>query len=176
MSLTTETDVSQHISAGRFAEAESAIRELIAHTDPHDSKKLLHLFGLQGSILNSLGRHDDATSALREALNQALRSGHATFEASFQRYLLANQHVNFGTPAQALTVVGRVPPGVGHVQCLLHTTVARALWALSRPEEARKVAADALAAAPTDERRSEAAPNLAQYLRRPKNEVKPRGA
>jgi len=61
--------------AGRFAEAETALRALIGAVDDKDHSRLCYLHGLLGTILNSLGRHDDATGALREALNQAEHSG-----------------------------------------------------------------------------------------------------
>jgi len=50
---------------------------------------------------------------------------------------------------------GKQPSGVGHVRCLLHITAAKALWALGRQQDARRAAADALTAAPTDEQRAD---------------------
>lgn len=146
------------VGAERFTEAEANVRGLIGRVQ--DPKELCHLFGLLGSILNSLGRHDDATDALRNAFNQALRLPGSSSEVGLYRYLLANQHCNFGDPEQALAVIQVVPPGVGDVQCLLHILSAKALWALGRQEEARREGAEALAAAPNDERRSEVVSEL----------------
>jgi tetratricopeptide (TPR) repeat protein len=150
----SESEAFDHIGAGRFAEAETVVRALIGRVDDQDHRKLCNLLGLLGSILNSLGRHDDATGVLREALNHALHVSGSDSAANAHRYFLANQYLIFGDPEQALTVIPVVPPGVGHVQCLLHVIVAKALWALGRQDEARRAAAAALAAAPIGERDS----------------------
>jgi hypothetical protein len=159
--LSQEDEAWDHIHAGRFAEAEDVVRALIGGVDGKDHGRLCYLFGLLGSILNSLGRHDDATSVLWEAMNH---EQHVSGELSTHRYILANQYVNFGDPEQALAVIQVVPPGVGHVQCLLHITAAKALGALGRHDEARRAAAEALAAAPTDERRSDVLSELGAIL------------
>ena len=158
------SEVFAHVHAGRFAEAEAVVRRLIDRTDKQDHGTLCYLFGLLGSVLNSLGRHDDATGVLREAMNQELHVSGANPEATPHRYMLANQYVNFGDPEQALAVIQVVPPGVGHVRCLLHITAAKALLALGRQEEARRAAAEALAAAPTDERRADVFLELGEML------------
>jgi hypothetical protein len=155
MSRGSESEAFAHIHAGRFAEAETVVRALIIGAEGQDHRRLCYLFGLLGSILNSLERHDDATFVLREALDHALQVRGSDSEANTHRYLLANQYLNFGDPAQALTVIQVVPPGVGHVQCLLHIIAAKSLWALGRQDEARRAADGAMAAAPTDDRRSE---------------------
>jgi tetratricopeptide (TPR) repeat protein len=157
MSLTEAMDL---IRAERFTEAEATVRASIGRVDHQDHRELCHLFGLLGSILNSLGRHDDATDALRNALNEALRLPGSSSEVGVYRHFLANQYLNFGNPEQAIAVIEVVPPGVGHVQCLLHILSAKALWALGRQEEARRERAEALAAAPNDERRSEVVSEL----------------
>jgi Flp pilus assembly protein TadD len=162
MSLTDGSEAWAHIRAGRFAEAEAVVRTFIGRLDEQDHRNLCDLFGLLGSILNSLGRHDDATGALCEALNQALHLSGGHSEVNTHRYLLANQYLNFGDPEQALAVINVVPPGEGHIQCLLHALAAKALWALGRPDEARRAAAEALIAAPTDERRLELVSELCE--------------
>lgn len=144
-----------HILAGRFAEAEAILRALIGSVDDKDHARLCHLFGLLGSVLNSLGRHDDATGAICEALNHELQLSGSGPEPASHRYILANQYLSFGDPEQALAVIQVVPPGVGHVRCLLHITTAKALWKLGRHDDARRAAAEALTAAPTDERHSD---------------------
>jgi tetratricopeptide (TPR) repeat protein len=139
-----------------------AVRGLIDDVDENSHGRLCYLFGLLGSILNSLGRHDEATSALRQAMAHELQFSRP--EVSVHRYFLASQYLNFGDPEQALAVIDVVPPGVGHVQCLLQTTAAKALWALGRTDDARKAAAEALAAAPVDER-SEIVSELREMLK-----------
>lgn len=139
-------------------------RALIGSTDDQDHGHLCFLFGLLGSILNSLGRHSDATAALREALDHELHVCGPNLEANPHRYILAHQYVNFGEPERALAVIQVVPPGVGHVRCLLHTTAAKALRALGRQEEARRSAADAVSAAPTDEARADVHAEVGEML------------
>lgn len=157
----TESGAWDHILAERFGEAEAAVRSLIGRVDDKDHERLCLLFGLLGSILNSLGRHGDATSALWEAMKHEQQ---VSAEANTHRYILANQYVNFGDPEEALAVIQVVPPGVGHIQCLLHITAAKALRALGRQDEAHRAAAEALAAAPTNERRSDVLSELREML------------
>jgi hypothetical protein len=61
--------------------------------------------------------------------------------------------------------VNPIPAGGGHVQCLLHAVAAEALWKLARREEARVSAQSAIAACPTDDRRSELNEQLSYILR-----------
>ena len=150
MSQTSESKVWVFIRAEEFAKAEGAVRELIDDVDDDDHRELCRLFGLLGSILNSLGKHDEATSALRDAVAHELQLADA--ELGTHRYFLAHQYLNVGEPEQALALIDVVAPGVGHLQCLLQTTAAKAFWALGRTDEARRAAAEALAAAPVDER------------------------
>ena len=164
MSRQSTTEAWEHIHAGRFAEAEGVVRALISSTDEQDHGQLCFLFGLLGSILNSLERHSDAAAALREAFDHELHVCGSRIEANPHRYFLANHHVNFGEPERALAVIQVVPPGVGHVRCLLHITAAKALWALGHQEDARRAAADALAAAPTDERRADVRADVGEML------------
>jgi Flp pilus assembly protein TadD len=164
MSQSSTSEAWDHIHAGRFAEAASVVRVLIGGTDDQDHGRLLFLFGLLGSVLNSLGRHDDATVALRKALDHELHVCGSRIEANPHRYFLANQYVNFGQPELALDVIQVVPSGVGHVRCMLHITAAKALGALGRQNEARQAAAEALAAAPTDERRSDVLAEVGDLL------------
>jgi Flp pilus assembly protein TadD len=160
----SETVAWAHIRAGRFVEAETVLRALVGSVDDEDHGRLCYLFGLLGSVLNSLGRHDDATSALREAMNNEQQVGSPDPEANPHRYFLANQYLNFGDAEQALATIQVVPPGVGHVRCYLHATAAKALRALGRQDEARRAAAEALAAAPNDEERSEVLSALGEML------------
>lgn len=155
-----------HINSGRFADAELAVEQLIAWTDASDASRLCHLFGLMGSILNSLHRSQDATTALRRALVEARRIGVQGSEVEVQvaRYMLANQLLCFGNPADALSEATPVPDGIGHTECLLHSVAAQALWKLDRHVEAQQSARHALAASPTDKRRSGLTEELAQIL------------
>lgn len=73
MPSTSESEALDHITAGRFGEAEAVVRALIGRVDDQDHRRRCYLFGLLGSILNSLGRHDDATGVLREAMNEELQ-------------------------------------------------------------------------------------------------------
>jgi len=78
--------------------------------------------------------------------------------------MLANQYLIFGDPANALAEAMPIPEGVGHVECLLLSIVAQALWKLDRRAEAQTAAESALAAAPTDERLTELRGQLAHVL------------
>lgn len=78
--------------------------------------------------------------------------------------MLANQHLIFGDPKDALAEATPVPAGTGHVQCLLHAIVAHALWKLERRDEARTAAHDAIDACPTDDRRTQLSDELDYIL------------
>jgi hypothetical protein len=78
--------------------------------------------------------------------------------------MLANQHLWFGNPTDALSEATPVPDGIGHTECLLHSVAAQALWKLGRHVEAQRSARFALAASPTDKRRADLTEELAQIL------------
>jgi tetratricopeptide (TPR) repeat protein len=143
-----------HVSAGRFAEAEVAFRGLLDRLGSGDPLHRWNLLGTLAGILNSLGRSDEGTEAYREALAEARRAGPTRPEVAVARYMLANQFLIFGDPLEALREVDPIPPGAGHVQCLLRAVAAQALWKLGRHDEAREAARAAIDAAPTDERRA----------------------
>lgn len=145
----------EHISAGRFDEAEVMFRELLARTDPQDAERLWFLFGLLGDILNSLNRTNEAAEMMRRALAQAERLGPSRTELHYSRYRLGNHALNFASPSDALRELDPIPEGAGHIHCLMHSVAARALWKLDRREEARVTAKRAIDAAPTDERRAD---------------------
>ncbi len=141
-----------HLSAGRLAEAEVAFRGLLERLGSGDPLRRWNLLGTLAGILNSLGRPDEGTKAYREALAEARRAGPTRPEVAVARYMLANQFLTFGDPLEALREVDPIPPGTGHVQCLLRAVAAQALWKLGRREEAREAAEAAIEAAPTDDR------------------------
>jgi tetratricopeptide (TPR) repeat protein len=143
-----------HANAGRFAEAEIAFRQLLDRLGSKDPLRRWILLGMLAGILNSLGRPAEGTDAYREALAEVRRLAPNRPEVAVARYMLANQFLIFGDPRQALGEVEPIPPGAGHVQCLLRSVAARALWKLDRRDEARLAARAALDAAPTDERRT----------------------
>ena len=152
-----------HIAAGRFGDAEPLVRECIAKADPNDHALLWHLFGWLASVLNSLSRHGEATVALQQALVHARAIGPDAAEVGAARYMLANQALLFGEPADALGHTNPIPGGAGHVQCLLHSIAAQALWKLNRLDEARLTAKRARDTAPTSDRRGTIA-DLADIL------------
>jgi tetratricopeptide (TPR) repeat protein len=117
----------EHISAGRFTEAESAFREVLTRTDPQNTQRLWHLFGVLGDVLNSLHRTDEAAEMMRRALSQAERLGTSRTEFHYSRYRLGNHALNFGSPSDALAELDPIPEGAGHIQCLMHMVAARAL-------------------------------------------------
>ena len=57
-----------------------------------------------------------------------------------------------------------IPEGAGHIQCLMHSVVAHALWKVARHEEARSAAQRAIDTSPTDDRRSDLAAELRYIL------------
>jgi tetratricopeptide (TPR) repeat protein len=153
-----------HIATERFTEAEVVARQLLAAVDPSDAPRLWELSGLLASVLNSLGRWQEATLYLERALEEARYLGADRSAVGVSRYMLSNQHLIFGSPADALAVAEPVPPGVGHVQCLLHLVAAQALWKLSRHDAARQAARDALASSPTGDRTSMITDELQKIL------------
>jgi tetratricopeptide (TPR) repeat protein len=163
-SLPDLSDVAQaHADAGRFAEAESAMRELIARIAPEDHLRRWIEFAQLGGILNMLERADEGTEMYRRALEEAQQLPSSN-ELGVARYMLANQYRLFGDPRDALEIAEPIPAGVGHVQCLLHTVVADSLWKLERHAEARAAAKNAIAASPTDDRRTQLAEELNHIL------------
>ncbi len=155
---------SKHIAAEEYAQAEAVIRQRIERADERDSALLWHLFGLLGSVLNSLERPVEATEVLREALRHGRNAAPNGSRAEVARYMLANQLLNFAQPEDALAELTPIAAGTGHVQCLQHSVAAHALWKLERRGEAREAARAALDAAPTDERRSDLNAELEEIL------------
>jgi tetratricopeptide (TPR) repeat protein len=153
-----------HVSAGRFAEAEIAFRRLLDQLGSEDPLRRWNLLGTLAGILNSLGRPDEGTDAYRAALAEVRRLGPTRSEVAVARYMLANQFLIFGDPHEALREVEPIPPGAGHVQCLLRSVAAQALWKLDRRDEARDAARVAMDAAPTDERRASLKEELEDIL------------
>jgi tetratricopeptide (TPR) repeat protein len=153
-----------HVSAGRFAEAEVAFRQLLDRLGARDPLRRWNLLGALAGILNGLGRPDEGTDAYREALAEVRKVGPNRPEVAVARYMLANQFLIFGDPRDALREVEPIPAGGGHVQCLLRSVAAQALWKLDRRDEARLAARAALDGAPTDERRQSLAEELKDIL------------
>jgi tetratricopeptide (TPR) repeat protein len=153
-----------HIRARRFDEAEVTLRELIERAEPRDPLRLSYLLGVLAGVLNNLERPVEGTELYRQALAEARRSG-ASNSVEAARYMLTNQLLIHGNPTDALAEAEPVPAGSGHVQCLLHSVAAQALWKLGRHEDARSAAKRAMDAAPTDERRSDLTEALAHIER-----------
>ena len=149
-----------HIRARRFDEAEVTLRELIERAEPRDPLRLWYLLGVLAGVLNNLERPVEAAEMYRRALAEARRSG-ASNSVETARYMLANQLLIHGNPTDALAEAEPIPAGRGHVQCLLRSVAAQALWKLGRHEDARSAAKRAIDAAPTDERRSDLTEELA---------------
>jgi tetratricopeptide (TPR) repeat protein len=143
-----------HVSAGRFAEAEVAFRGILDRLGSKDPLRRWNLLGTLAGVLNSLGRPDEGTEVYREALAEVRRAGPGRPEVAVARYMLANQFLIFGDPLEALGEIDPIPPGSGHVQCLLRAVAAQAFWKLGRRDEAREAARAAMDAAPNDERRA----------------------
>jgi hypothetical protein len=154
----------KHIGAEEFAQAEVAARRLIETTAPDDALESWNLHGVLASILNSLERPREGTEMYAKALQEARRSGQSK-EIDVARYMLANQHLVYGDPSVALSECSPIPPGVGHVECLLHAVAAGALWELDRRDEALRAARRAVEASPTtDERRAALSEQLGYIL------------
>lgn len=154
----------KHIDAEEFSEAEVAARRLIEITAPDDAIELWNLHGVLASILISLGRPQEATAMYERALREARRAGPERPEVDAARYMLANQYLIYGDPAVALAECRPVPPGVGHVQCLLHAVAAEALWKLDRRVEAQNAAREAIDTSPTERRRASLSDQLGYIL------------
>jgi len=82
--------------------AEPLVRQCIAAADPTDHSLLWHLHGWLASVLNSLSRRHEANLALRESLRHARAIGPDAHEIDVARYLLANQELLFGDPADSV--------------------------------------------------------------------------
>jgi tetratricopeptide (TPR) repeat protein len=154
----------KHIDAQEFAEAETPLRRLIDSTDPDDPMRLWELHGLLAGVLNSLSRTAEGTDMYRRALAEARRGGDDRSAVGPARYMLANQYLLFGDPRDALAEATPVPAGAGHVQCLLHSIAAQALWKLGRRDEARVAAQQAMDTSPTEDRRADTTRDLAHIL------------
>jgi len=155
----------KHMEGQEFGEAETVLRQLLDIADPRDSLQLWqHLFLLAG-VLNSLSRTEEGTDTYRRALAEARRAGEANSAVGPARYMLANQYLLFGDPRDALAETDPIPAGVGHVQCLLHSIAAQALWKLDRRAEAEVAARQAMDACPTEERREDMIRDLAHILK-----------
>ena len=120
-----------HIEAKRFDRAEAVLRELIERIDPDDVQRRWHCYGLLAGVLNSLDRVDEGTKMYRKALEEARRLREPGTEG-VSRYMLGNQYLLFGDARDALETVEPVPEGVGHLQCLLHSVAAEALWKVEK--------------------------------------------
>jgi tetratricopeptide (TPR) repeat protein len=154
----------KHIDAQEFAKAEPPLRRLINVTDPGDPIRLWELHGLLAGVLNSLSRTAEGTDMYRRALAEARRAGVSHSAVGPARYMLANQYLLFGDPREALAAAEPVPPGVGHIQCLLHSITAQALWKLGRRDEAQVAAQRAMDTPPTAERSADMTRDLAHIL------------
>ena len=104
-------------------------------------------------------RFDEAETALRKLIEQihpedSLRLWH--YFGLLAGVLNGLGRFDEGTEAEATPV----PPGMGHVQCLLHAITAQALWKLERRDEARAAARNAIAACPTVDRRTQLSEQL----------------
>jgi tetratricopeptide (TPR) repeat protein len=154
----------KHIAAEEYEKAEETIRRRIAIADPKDAMRLWHLCGLLASTLNSLSRPDEAMDMLRESLTHARVLGPNATEVGVARCMLANQALIYGDPRDALAETTAIPEGSGHIQCLLHSVAAQALWKLERRDESRQAARSAINSAPTDARRAQLAAELEHIL------------
>ncbi len=154
-------EVSAHIAAERYPDAEVAQLRLIDLAVPDEHEQLCHMHGLLGSILHSLERHEDAGLELEHAYAHASQGRSKTVERTY-RYFLAKYYVNFGDSERALQVIGRIPSGQGPLQCRLHITSARALATLGRHVEAKASAEEALKAASSERDREEVTESLAE--------------
>ena len=154
----------KHIDAKEFAEAEAPLRQLIEITDAEDPIRLWELHGLLAGVLNSLSRTAEGTDMYRRALAEARRAGDSHSAVGPARYMLANQYLLFEDPSDALAEAEPVPNGAGHVQCLLHSIAAQALWKLGRRDEAQAAAQQAMDTSPTAERRADMTRDLAHIL------------
>ena len=154
----------KHIDAEEFAEAEPLVRRVIDATDPDDPTRMWELHGLLAGVLNSLSRTAEGTDMYRRALAEARRSGDDRSVVGAARYMLANQYLLFGDPRDALAEAEPVPPGAGHIQCLLHSIAAQALWKLGRRDEARGAAQRAMDTSPTPDRRADMTRDLGHIL------------
>ena len=155
-----------HISAEEYDHAETAVRRRLAIADPQDYQLRWELFGLLASILNSLSRPAEANEMLRESFVCAQKVGPMYDGIAMSRYMIANQALIYGDPADALVEVGAIPAGQGHIESLLHSVAAQALWKLNRIDESRLAAHAAIATSPTNEDRADLAIVLEHILGR----------
>jgi predicted RNA polymerase sigma factor len=154
----------KHIAVREFAEAETALRQLIDTIDADDAERLWHLHAVLAGVLNGLSRAAEGTDMYRRALAEARRLGDTHFAVGHARYTLANQYLTFGDPRDALAETDPVPAGSGHIQSLLHAVSAQALWKLDRRDEARLAAQRSIDTSPHEEWRVNMTRDLAHIL------------
>lgn len=155
----------EHMEAHEWGEAETVLRQLFDIADPQDSLLRWRRLFLLAGVLNCLSRPEEGTEMYRRALAEARRAGESHSAVGPARYMLANQYLLFGDPRDALAETDPIPAGVGHVQCLLHSIAAQALWKLGRRAEAEVAARQAMDACPTEERVADMTRDLAHILK-----------
>jgi len=102
----------QHIDHREFAQAEVVLRNLIEATEG-DPTGLWQLYGLLAGVLIGLSRPSEGTEMYRRALAEARRAGDTSAAVGPVRFMLANQHLRFGDPRDALAEAEPVPTASG---------------------------------------------------------------
>ena len=156
----------EYIHAKEFARAEQALRELLDETSgtATEPDRRWDLIGLLADVLGSLERFEESVDMRRRALAQARACRFPESAERASRYMLANYLLVRGEFLEACSEAAPIPPGKGHVQCLLHSVAAQALWKLSRYEESAKAARRAIESCPTSDRRTELSQELGHIL------------
>lgn len=153
--------------AGRHEQARRLYEEALPLADPQYFALSLY-YGQYAGVLNALGRHEQACTALEKALETEIAQGTAegTSPTLVARYFLADQLLRLGHKERALdTLAPSLLHAPGHwltrfeEACILH--------ALDRHAEARQAAGVAIAYAPSPEKAEQLRQRLQEILGAP---------
>lgn len=150
--------------AGRHEQARLLYEEALSLADPQ-LFDLAQYHGQYACVLNALGRHEQACTALETALKTEIAQGYAEGSPPVivARYFLADQLLRLGRKEDALETLS---PSLLHAPSSWLTRFEEAcvLHALDRTVEAKEAAALAIAHAPSPEKAGELRQRLQEIL------------
>lgn len=152
--------------AGRHEQARLLYEEALSLADPQHFA-LAQVYGQYACVLNALGRHEQACTALETASKTEIAQGYAEGSPPVivARYFLADQQLRLG---QTETALETLAPSILQApdNWLTRFEEACILHALGRKPEARQAAAVAVAHAPTPKKAEELRQRLGEMFGR----------
>jgi hypothetical protein len=151
--------------AGDLAAAVPKYLEALELASP-DHYRLADYHGECGNVLSALDRDDEALVQFRRALGHELRDDPRARHAGVgvATYFLAEHLMKMHRCAEALETLTSSPALPGRTEWVLRYVESRALWRLHRTDEAKVSAARAIACAPSDEKATQLAADLAEIV------------